>query len=93
VSRPLRRAGQDGVGAIVELLTEIRDLLTEPAQPEEKKFYDVAEVADILGVSTMTVYREIQSGRFPAARFGHRLVIPAKALDQLEAEAFDGEGP
>lgn len=53
-----------------------------------RRFYTVAEVADLLGVSYPTVYRAIRAGEFPAIRVRGRYVIPAKAIDQLEASAL-----
>jgi excisionase family DNA binding protein len=46
-------------------------------------FYSVQEIAGLLGMSTMTVYRAIQCGEFPAVRIRGRLIIPAKAIDQI----------
>lgn len=48
-----------------------------------RKFYSVAEVADMFGMSPMTVYRAISAGEFPAVRIRGRLIIPAKAIDAM----------
>jgi excisionase family DNA binding protein len=55
--------------------------------------YSVQEIAGLLGMSTMTVYRAIQCGEFPAVRIRGRLIIPAKAIDQIvdAALAHGGE--
>ncbi|MDN5757173.1 MAG: helix-turn-helix domain-containing protein, partial [Tomitella sp.] len=45
-----------------------------------RKFYSVAEVADMFGMSPMTVYRAISAGEFPAVRIRGRLIVPAKAI-------------
>lgn len=50
-------------------------------------FYSVAEAARILGVSPMTLYREIADGNFPAVRIRKRLIIPAGVIDELVREA------
>lgn len=47
------------------------------------RFYSVAEVAEIFGMSTMTVYRAIAAGEFPAVRVRGRLIVPAKAVDAM----------
>ncbi|MGH9161887.1 MAG: helix-turn-helix domain-containing protein [Vicinamibacteraceae bacterium] len=52
------------------------------------RFYNVSQVADLLGVSPMTVYREIQVGKFPAVQMRGRYLIPAKAIDDMEAAAL-----
>jgi excisionase family DNA binding protein len=43
----------------------------------------VTETAAILGVSSMTLYRAIRAGRFPAVQMMGRLIIPARAIDEL----------
>jgi excisionase family DNA binding protein len=51
---------------------------TGPAVPQQ--LHTVAEVADALRVSTMTVYRLVQSGDLPALRVGRAIRIPADGL-------------
>jgi excisionase family DNA binding protein len=46
-------------------------------------FYSVAQVAQMLGMSTMTVYRAIRDGEFPAVRVRGRLIVPAKAVEAM----------
>lgn len=48
-----------------------------------RMFYSVAEVADMFGMSPMTVYRAISAGEFPAVRIRGRLIVPAKAIDAM----------
>jgi excisionase family DNA binding protein len=43
----------------------------------------VAEVADMMRVSRMTVYRMVHSGELPAIRFGRSYRIPAAAVEDL----------
>lgn len=53
---------------------------------EAPRFYSVAQVAAMLGMSSMTVYRAISDGEFPAIRVRGRLIVPAKAVEAM-AEA------
>src|ERR1700716_1232266 len=39
-----------------------------------RSYYSIAEVAALLGVSRVSVWRWISSGRLPASRLGHRTV-------------------
>lgn len=55
------------------------------------RFYSVAQVARILGMSSMTVYRAIADGQFPALKVRGRLIIPAKVVDEM-TEAAMAEG-
>lgn len=43
----------------------------------------------MFGMSTMTVYRAIAAGEFPAVRIRGRLIVPAKALDAMVDAALD----
>ena len=53
------------------------------------RFYSVHAAARILGVSAMTLYREIAEGAFPAVRIRNRLIIPAKVVDEMAQAAID----
>lgn len=53
------------------------------------QFMTVAEVADIMRVSKMTVYRLIHSGELPAVQFGRSYRVPENAVkDYLHAAGF-----
>lgn len=57
------------------------------------RFYSVAEVAEIFRMSSMTVYRAIAAGEFPAVRIRGRWIVPARAVDELiEAAMADRDG-
>ncbi|MCG7285822.1 MULTISPECIES: helix-turn-helix domain-containing protein [Micrococcales] len=71
-------------------------------QPPRVRFLTVAEVAEVMRVSKMTVYRLLHSGEMPAVRVGRSFRVPQDALDHylatarldLEAEGEAGEdGP
>ena len=44
------------------------------------RFLTVAEVADMMRVSSMTVYRMVHAGEMPAIRFGRSFRIPKSAV-------------
>ncbi|WP_375400798.1 helix-turn-helix domain-containing protein [uncultured Amnibacterium sp.] len=46
----------------------------------EARFLTVAEVADMMRVSRMTVYRLVHSGDLPAIRFGRSFRVPESAV-------------
>lgn len=50
-------------------------------------FLTVPEVAEILRVSKMTVYRMVHSGELQAARVGRSFRVPAKAVREYLAGA------
>ncbi|GLY63758.1 helix-turn-helix domain-containing protein [Amycolatopsis taiwanensis] len=54
------------------------------------QFLTVAEVASLMRVSKMTVYRLVHSGELPAVRVGKSFRVPEKAVhDYLESAYFD----
>lgn len=46
----------------------------------DMRFLTVAEVAEMMRVSNMTVYRLVHSGELPAVRFGRSFRIPESAV-------------
>lgn len=68
------------------------------------RFLTVAEVADFMRVSKMTVYRMVHSGDLPAVRVGRSFRVPLAAVEELaksdisawivdEKETATGTGP
>jgi len=54
------------------------------------QFLTVAEVANLMRVSKMTVYRLVHGGELPAVRVGRSFRVHAKAVhDYLETRNFD----
>jgi excisionase family DNA binding protein len=45
------------------------------------RFLTVAEVAEMMRVSKMTVYRLVHSGELPAIRFGRSFRVPESAVE------------
>ncbi len=63
-------------------------------QPNENqsRFVTVAEVADQLRVSNMTVYRLVQSGQLPAVRVGRSYRIRDIDVDRFLANQYTEAG-
>lgn len=59
-------------------------------QSGKAQFLTVAEVAALMRVSKMTVYRLVHNGELPAVRVGRSFRVHAKAVnDLLQASYFD----
>lgn len=56
------------------------------------KFYTVAEVARVLRVSNMTVYRLISSGQLPAVRVGKSYRLREEDVNRYLSERFTEAG-
>jgi excisionase family DNA binding protein len=54
----------------------------------EVRFLTVAEVATIMRVSKMTVYRLVHSGEMPAVRVGRSFRVPEQAVDDYLRHSF-----
>jgi excisionase family DNA binding protein len=57
-------------------------------QLSEVRFLTVAEVAAIMRVSKMTVYRLVHSGVLPAVRVGRSFRVPEDAVHQYLRSSF-----
>jgi len=55
-------------------------------------YLTVAEVAAMLRVSTMTVYRLIKAGELPAVRVGKSFRLDEDAVDRYVARGFTAAG-
>jgi excisionase family DNA binding protein len=47
------------------------------------RFLGVPQVARMLGMSPMTLYRAIAEGKFPAVRIRGRLIVPIAVLESM----------
>ncbi len=56
------------------------------------KFYTVAEVAQVLRVSNMTVYRLVNSGQLPAVRVGKSYRLREEDVNRYLSERFTEAG-
>jgi excisionase family DNA binding protein len=67
-----------------------RDTGSPDGQQPGAHFLTVAEVAALMRVSKMTVYRLVHNGELPAVRVGRSFRVHAKAVhDLLESSYFD----
>ena len=54
----------------------------------ELRFLTVAEVAALMRVSKMTVYRLVHGGTLPAVRVGRSFRVPEQAVNDYLKESF-----
>lgn len=67
-----------------------RDNGSSESQQLGTQFVTVAEVAALMRVSKMTVYRMLHNGELPAVRVGRSFRVHAKAVhDMLQTSYFD----
>ncbi|MGJ3508946.1 helix-turn-helix domain-containing protein [Enemella sp. A6] len=59
-----------------------------PAPLSEVKFLTVAEVASVMRVSRMSVYRLIHSGELEAVRFGRNFRVPESAVQNYLDDSY-----
>jgi excisionase family DNA binding protein len=55
--------------------------MPDPRHFANARFMTVAEVADVMRVSKMTVYRLVHSGELPAVQFGRSYRVPENAVE------------
>ena len=73
--------------------TGVKDLeMAEEKNFSNVRFLTVSEVAEVMRVSKMTVYRLIHSGEMPAVRFGRSYRVPESAVEQyLRGAVVEGQ--
>jgi excisionase family DNA binding protein len=49
----------------------------------ERRTYSVDEAARVLGISRSLAYECVKTGQIPSIRFGTRIVIPVRVVDDL----------
>lgn len=59
-----------------------------PSELAEARFLTVAEVAAIMRVSKMTVYRLVHAGELPAVRVGRSFRVPEGAVHDYLRQSF-----
>jgi len=64
------------------------ELKGRPAPLSEVKFLTVAEVAAVMRVSRMSVYRLIHSGELEAVRFGRNFRVPESAVQNYLDDSY-----
>ena len=73
-------------------------MITMPAKENDRsslvqvQFLTVAEVASMMRVSKMTVYRLVHSGELPAVRVGKSFRVPEKAVHEYLQNAYFDAG-
>lgn len=48
-----------------------------------KKFYSIQELAELLPISRSALYAAVSEGEIPAKRIGRRILVPSSYLDDL----------
>lgn len=57
----------------------------------QTNFMTVAEVADLMRVSKMTVYRLVHSGELPATQFGRSYRVPENAVHEYIRSSMNNQ--
>ncbi len=67
-------------------------MATSSGDISDSKFLTVAEVAAMMRVSKMTVYRLVHSGEMPAVRVGRSFRVLEKDVDEYLRKSFYSAG-
>ena len=67
-------------------------MATSSGDISDSKFLTVAEVAGMMRVSKMTVYRLVHSGELPAVRVGRSFRVLEKDVDEYLRKSFYSAG-
>jgi excisionase family DNA binding protein len=58
----------------------------------QRLFLSKREVAQLTGISEISVHRLTKSGKLASTKLGGRVLIPREAVNALVAQALAGEG-
>ena len=56
-----------------------------------KKFITVSQLAEILGISRVAVFKKIKNGQIAATKFGRTYAIPAEYIASLSGKTLSAE--
>jgi excisionase family DNA binding protein len=65
-----------------------RSARQKPTEAAQLKLLTVAEVAELMRVSKMTVYRLVHGGGLPAVRIGRSFRVPEQAVNDYLRDAY-----
>jgi excisionase family DNA binding protein len=71
---------------------EKSEAMSQQLDASQSRFMTAGEVASVLRVSTMTVYRLINAGELPAVRIGRSFRLRSEDLDRYLAARFTKAG-
>ncbi|MBU0710010.1 MAG: helix-turn-helix domain-containing protein [Candidatus Omnitrophica bacterium] len=60
-------------------------------QPKEREYITIPELAKILGLSRIAVFKKVKSGEIKAIRIGRNYAISKKTLDNLLGNSLEEE--
>ncbi len=66
--------------------------MVKPADMSNVKFLTIAEVASMMRVSKMTVYRLVHGGELPAVRVGRSFRVTETAVDEYLRKSYFNVG-
>lgn len=58
---------------------------------EEKEYYSLPELAKILGISRIAVYKKVTKGQIPALKIGKNYAVPKKYIEKILGKELDEE--
>jgi excisionase family DNA binding protein len=73
---------------VTSTVRERAPMSTNETPLSDVRFLTVAEVASIMRVSKMTVYRLVHSGELEAIRVGRSFRVPEQAVNQYLRDSF-----
>jgi excisionase family DNA binding protein len=80
--------GEEVPTPIGDARSDRADRADRAEQLADVRFLTVAEVATVMRVSKMTVYRIVHAGELPAVRVGRSFRVPEKAVHDYLQAAF-----
>ena len=58
---------------------------------EEKKYLSIPQLAKLLGLSRIAIFKRVKAGKIPAVRIGRNYAISEEFLDQIRGKTLSEE--
>lgn len=68
----------------------VNNILNRGRDNMKEKYISVAELAKLLGISRIAVFKKIKSGKIKAVKIGRNYAIPKKSFDLLLGKSLSG---
>lgn len=58
---------------------------------KKKEFFTIKELADLLGVSRIAIYKKVKKGQIKATKIGRNYAIPSKYINNIMGKTVSEE--
>lgn len=57
---------------------------------KSQEYITIAQLAKVLGISRIAVYKRVRKGQVPAQKIGRMYVVPKRCIDEILGKSLSG---